>query len=749
MSFDAEKLYSLLPAVYRIRDLELAQQLEGLLSHDETVELESLRELSPLSEKEAKRLAELDQKRQCGPLKALLSVIAEQAVVLEENLDQLYDDLFIETCAEWVVPYIGELVGARGISTFPGASFTQRALVANTMAYRRRKGTAAVLEQLARDVTDWNASVVEYFQRLATTQYMNHIRIGNLAIASLRQSESVENNINTSFDRIARTADVRRIESGRGKYNIRNIGIFLWRIADYRVTTGRPYKLDDRRYLFDPLGKHTQLFNQSEPEREITHLAEPINVPMPIGRRLLNGQLETYYGVTADGKARSILLTERDPVLVDELRPIEPARIKVCDLSDLVDGSGNVVKDMNGIAQWSHLPDDRIAIDPVLGRITLPANQSVENLHVTYCYGFSADLGGGEYDRTSSFTGEGDVVKVPDVQPTIQSGLDQVKDTGGVVEITNNEQFFGALDVAAEASAEARVELRAAEHKRPVIVLGPNDVLSVSGSDEGEITINGLLIAGGLVRVPSLLPNKLRRLRLVHCTLAPGPVPAFSIPASSPPDAIPAQGVGPRLQIETENTIVEIDRCISGPIRAIAGAEINISNSIIDASSPSGIAFSGLQDDEPGATLRIENSTVIGKVFTESMKLASNTIFLSELQEIDTRSSPVQAERLQEGCVRFSFVPPGSLLPSLHRCQPARQADVARVRPAFTSLRYGEAGYCQLSQVCAAEITNGSDDQVEMGAFHSLYQPRRVANLRAALDEHLRFGLEAGIFYAS
>jgi hypothetical protein len=36
-----------------------------------------------------------------------------------------------------------------------------------------------------------------------------------------------------------------------------------------------------------------------------------------------------------------------------------------------------------------------------------------------------------------------------------------------------------------------------------------------------------------------------------------------------------------------------------------------------------------------------------------------------------------------------------------------------------------------------------------MGAFHNLYQPRREANLRAALGEYLRFGLEAGIFNAS
>jgi hypothetical protein len=36
-----------------------------------------------------------------------------------------------------------------------------------------------------------------------------------------------------------------------------------------------------------------------------------------------------------------------------------------------------------------------------------------------------------------------------------------------------------------------------------------------------------------------------------------------------------------------------------------------------------------------------------------------------------------------------------------------------------------------------------------MGATHELYQPLRETNLRLRLDEYLRYGLEAGLFYAS
>src|SRR5215204_6222285 len=149
MSFDVERLYDLLPAIYRVRDAE-----EGL------------------------------------PLKAVLSVIAERVAVVEEDLAQLYDDQFIETCVEWVVPYIGDLVDARGLYDLGVVS--QRAQVANTLTYRRRKGTAAVLEQVARDVTEWDANVVEFFQRLATTQYMNHIRPENVSFTNVGNSKSLE-----------------------------------------------------------------------------------------------------------------------------------------------------------------------------------------------------------------------------------------------------------------------------------------------------------------------------------------------------------------------------------------------------------------------------------------------------------------------------------------------------------------------------------------------------------------------------
>jgi hypothetical protein len=90
--------------VYRIRDAQLAQSL-SLLTPEETAQLQALQALAPpLASDQQAALDKLTAKASRGPLQSLLLVIQEQLAVLAEDLDQLYDDQFIETCAPWVIP---------------------------------------------------------------------------------------------------------------------------------------------------------------------------------------------------------------------------------------------------------------------------------------------------------------------------------------------------------------------------------------------------------------------------------------------------------------------------------------------------------------------------------------------------------------------------------------------------------------------------------------------------------------------
>ena len=98
--------------------------------------------------------------------------------------------------------------------------------------------------------------------------------------------------------------------------------------------------------------------------------------------------------------------------------------------------------------------------------------------------------------------------------------------------------------------------------------------------------------------------------------------------------------------------------------------------------------------------------------------------------------------------MRFCALPFASRTPRRYRCHPATAARNAE-RPVFSSLRYGDPGYGMLAPTCPDGIARGAEDQGEMGAWHFLQAPQRLRNLQIALDEYLRFGLEAGVIVAS
>ena len=675
MSFDAEKLYELLPAIYRTRDAA-----EG------------------------------------EPLRQLLALIAGQVAVLEEDIEQLYDNQFIETCADWVVPYIGDLIGYRQLDGRTPQVSSPRAEVADTIRLRRSKGTAATLAQLARDVTGWDACAVEMFQNLATTQFMNHLRPANLAISSVRGTLGLER-LNGPFDKLAHMADVRRIASGRGRYNIGNIAIYLWRLRSYPLTNSPAFRLDNQRYLFHPLGAPTRLFRFPVTSSDDDAVESRTEVQMPLSRLQVDADkastppFSRFYG---DGSSFSI-------------SGVTPGQLSICNLSDTTSGG------------WAHTPAaGKVSVDPVLGRIAFGTALAAPP-NVTFHFGFSADLGGGEYDRSGSIdTLLQPVTKAPAQAAGLQGALNGVG-AGGVVEIGDSGRYAATPSITVSA-ANKSIELRAADGARPLLALGGE--LVISGQSGSEVTLNGLLISGGLLRVKQTADGKaLRLLRLRHCTLVPG--------TDLLPDGTPRLADAASLIIETADTSVEIDHCMTGGLRVAPGAQVTITDSIVDATHETGVAFAAIDGVAGGGALSVERSTVIGKVHTSSLDLASNAIFLASLATGDGWQAPVWSDRRQQGCVRFCYLPLASRVPRRYRCQPTADATAVTLRPNFTSVRYGEPGYCQLSRNCPVEIRQGADDGSEIGVFHDLFQAQRESNLRIRLAEYSRFDLDVGFVFVT
>jgi hypothetical protein len=714
MSFD---LFSLLPAIYRLRDAQIAQS-EGLSR---------------------------------GPLGSLLMLIQEQLAVLAEDLDQLYDDQFIETCAPWVIPYIGDLIGYQPVKGIAPAVDNPRSAVAETISLRRRKGTVLVMEQLARDVTEWGAHAVEFFRVLGDTQYMNHIRIHNYYAPNLRRWEPGIY-IDTGFDETAHKVDVRRIASGRGRYNIQNIGIFLWSLNAYGITRSpaTATAADPLCFRFNPLGMDMPLFHRAVSQGEqISAAATPVNVADRLRRRVLCSDLQKGVGAVYYGEGNSVALYFDD-------QPLNPYQIRVADLAG-ADGS------------WANLPTAgtpyAAAIDPERGRIALtplPAGSHTPTLRVSYHYGFNADMGGGEYSRSATFTVEDSawVFPFPDTASTpryntLQQALDfataELASNGqAAIEIPASDIYPQAGGLVINLPPGKTLELRAAEGARPTVLL--DGEIAITGSASSTVVLNGLLIGGvssmapassspiALLHVPKLAAdgsgNGLGQMDIIHCTLVPG----WSVDSQGQPNF----GAHPVLVAEPSGLKVTIEKSILGGIRIGPLATVCASDSIVDATDRTYVAYAGLDGASGGGALTLEGCTVIGKVHATLLSLVSNSTFWAGLASGDSWTTALIADRKQEGCVRFSFLPAGARTPRRFECV---EQSLASPQPLFFALRYGHPGYAKLLVSTPGVIRRGADDGGEMGAFHFVLGPLRENDLRVRIQEYLPVGLEFGIIY--
>jgi hypothetical protein len=763
-----ERLYNLLPSVYRQRDVEQEE-----------------------------------------PLRALLGVIEETMQALEGDIDELYNNWFIETCDEWSVPYIGDLLSVRGLHPFSTGTSSLRAYVANTIRYRRRKGTVAALELLSRDVTGWPARAVEFFQLLSATQNINHIRLARSQITSLKDAGQLQL-LGGPFESAAHTADVRRIDSARGRYNIPNIGIFLWRLQSYDISR-RSARLEgdksEGRYAFSPLGNNAPLFNRPQTEADIVHLADEINVPGRLRRQPLYHELEARRKAMADGITPHSAYFGDQPVLQifvsydaercsREFQKISPEEIFVCNLADwasppqsrdylLSDGSRSVSMPIE-------VALDPVLVDPVLGRLAFV--KAPEAVEVSYIYGFSGDIGGGPYQRRQSLKEPGKYGWSCTVSRKGLDELDDVSSGSGRIFCSIAEALHawineGAKEDALITIADSRtyeesisihmpkartLVIQAGNGKCPVLCLRDAEgnlgefVVSGDSSSEEEITsliLNGLVIEGG-IRIQG---RGLRQLNIVHCTLVPGWQLQENGSRVRPEAAsISAEAPSPNLEISIDHSIVgalmlpgEMGQ-LSAQDSIIDGTDSEQEKELTPSGIPHRIAIASDVAENWGPSVSLERTTAIGEIHVKEMALVSESILIGV----------VSVQRQQSGCVRFSYVPDGSVTPKRYRCQPdmalaqrledlqkikplkslpddERELILARVRPSFTSQRYGDPAYAQLGTTCSQEICTGAEDGSEMGAFGFLKQPQRQANLLASLDEYLRFGLVAGIFYCT
>lgn len=778
------------------------------------------------------------------PLRDFLRVLGQQADAIENDISRLYDNWFIETCDDWVVPYIGDLLGYRLLPEAAtleadgtnaqrlGRVLAPRSDVANTIAARRRKGTLSLLEDLARDSAGWPARAVEFYRTLGWMQHLDHSRPRRGGLADLHDPGALQTLAwqQGAFDPFSHTVDVRHMKGRRshGRHALPNVGLFVFRLRAYPVTKTPAYCVESSGphcYSFSVLGNDTPLYGLPMPEHEPTSIALERHLPVPLRRHRfaercthadMSGKRVHHRTVSADvyGEESSLTIYAPDWPTKGQGLPVPREALLPADLSE-----------------WRYqAPRGRLAVDPERGRIAFPVNQRPkQGVWVSYRYGFAGNVGGGEYprdtpelenayryvvhaaqphdgassvwpahhfgriaDALAAWNEEKNAVEAEALVACKATGLDGEqaqacararRPSALIIELAESGVYDGSVELQLE-PGEA-IQIRAAERTRPVLRLldlraSYPDALTISGDAGSRVLLDGLLIAGRGIEVQGpadggqvehgehgearsntdagknasvghhSASDDLCELVIRHCTLVPG----WSLDC----DCDPKRPREPSIVLTGSRAGLRIEHSVLGPISVMAPVprdepqRIALCDSVLDATSADAVALGAPEELVAHADASFVRCTVVGEVQAHSVSLAEDSIFVG----------PLRVLRRQHGCMRFCYAPTGSRTPQRFQCQPdlavavipasdaaGRERERKRVTPQFMATRYGTPHYLRLSDSGCIEIRSGASDRSAMGVWHHLYEPQREANLVARLEEHVPAGVDAGIIFAS
>lgn len=686
-----------------------------------------------------------------GPLEALLEVLGEQAGIVQDNILQLYEDQFIETSSSWAVPYIGDLIGYLPIRAIDGASYSPRAEVANTIGYRRRKGTAIALEQVCSDVSARPVHLSERFQTTFTLQSMRCVTPSQPAFALVRQQRIMEE-VSGPFDRVSHRADVRRISPrvraiadpdvaavdialhGPGQFNLPDVALHIWRCRSFLVDKAPALRVSERRYTFDLAGLDIPLFTVPALRTPFDHITGRMDVPDTISLHEIRTEPQEFYG-----ESKSIY------VWIDGVA-VEPENIAWKRLSGK-EGA------------WCCGVPHKVTIDVQCGRLALAEEWgSPAEVLVRFAYGFAAEIGGGAYDRSINLTsdstgGEFLAIVGSSVTPTLEDAIaawnTQPSGTTGSIVILD----YGRIDCVDTLSihiapGNALTILSATVHVAggvnsgytgsqsqttigaDIAVIGDS---SNSDGTTGRLALNGLRLLGSID-----VSGEAITMSVQDCTLLPGAVQLNASGTEGPRE--------PSITVRSEGTSLTMQSSLTGPLAVIESATAMLCEVLLDAGSPCCIAYAGEQPSLQGGDLQIENSTVIGKVLVRTLPLASNTIFRSRLARNDSWEAAVWCSRTQTGCVRFCSLPFASITPRRYKCLPTSAATEGAQAPMLVSRRYGHPAYGLLSTWTPLAVWHGADDGGQIGVMHGIQETEALQNTQLRVLEYLPVGMEAGIF---
>lgn len=735
-----------------------------------------------------------------GQLQAYLGIVEGVLGEVHRSIEQLYADLFIETCDDWVVPYIGDLLGTSHLS---GDPWTLRADVAGSIALRRRKGTLAAIERLTYELTQWGVHAVELRDTLAWCQHLNHqrpdaggrppqarpgvtrftpVRGGTVAVRDPAMLSLTE----TPFDPWAHVADLRPPADGAVRRNLPNLALFLWRLEAYRVVRAVPVT-DPRavsspaageapqvvRVTVHPAGQPVRLFNvyQYDPRQDPPVVTELDRVPGPILRARLD-----------DGSAAG---NPRAYVAVEPFDPTQPPP-PVADVADVGLQLHVPVSDFAGrpypavppaadtwtirgenLCAWEDgvrppLRTGEIAIDPNLGRILVGVATVAErdalaaSLRVTYTYASPGAVGAHPVSRGAAGAGTLRVVTMLSGANPLTNALANLPNEPDalVVQIGDSGTYELDLSGLAGAMTENSVDslvlkhsltIRAASGQRPVILL--HQPLRFRTVDPGQAEGISVRLEGLYITRHSSFPGgaadaviaraAVDQVEVVGCTLDPG---GHALPNGSRAPLRTGMWLQDDHGFDTqaeEDAFDQLPRLvIQNSVTGALHVDRGYALTLQDAIVDAGGAQGG------PVAWAIASATDPAGDWGPPLSFDGLTVFGRTRVESVSGRGGVFTQRLeveddQRGCIRYScFSGDADRIPQNLGCVRATEAELR-----FSAVRHGDPAYARIADGADFRIRERGPDDDAMGAWGFLLDAARMRNLRIRYREFMPVGI--------
>jgi hypothetical protein len=706
-----------------------------------------------------------------GPLRELTNRLGAQAAVLRRSIDRLWENQSIETCDDWAIPYIGDLLATRLVACLDARA--QRLDVAKTIYYRRRAGTLGLLEELVADIAGREARAVEFFRRLGRTRHQFDPPIGNAfdidapawqSGVSYAPGEIVANLTNAYVCTGAGTSGALPGPIGGGT-DIAD-GTATWSFyepagslaltvieglagANSRTPAGgfadlrNAYAAANINGAFDEFAHTADLRAgaQSFGWYNISHLGMfiwwlhtyPVIAATPVpSTPVTEGGPSPCF--TFDPSGRQIQLfaasTRTSASFGDDwVSPNEwqlPVPIRETLWDTYPDELYYAVGSPTPAAFWvglggggppAPLPRDQVTIHPETGLFSFVSSPPIGEIVATYHFGFMSTIGAGGFaiSLLPETATPANTVNVSGGATGLGTALSGLAGDATVV-IGDSLTYDGptaALDL-----ATSTVAIVAEAGQRPMIRWnGGGQTWTIHG-DNANLILQGAWLQGADI----VLTGSFESVTLQFVTLDPGTAGEAGVLIGTAIDGMPLAPV--RLWVEAAVTSLDIERSIVGPIRTRNGGAIETltaSDSIIQAIPTGGAGTDYALETQLGA-ISLARCTVLGPCAIHEIS-ASECIF----------DEAAVAEDVQHGCVRFSAIAEGSALHAPFEC-----VSIPAKGSVFFSRDFGEASYARLKRLADNAIIDpqtgdsilaGAENGSEMGAF----QGESVALIRRGL----------------